>query len=162
MLSLKRKILQALHESPLGGHSGIQNTYLRVKQLFHWPRLKTEVKDFVLACDTCKRCKYENIAYLGLLQPLPIPEQAWSSVSMDLIEGLPKSEGKDIILVIVDRLTKFSHFIGLAHPYIAKEVARVFLDHVVALHGVPKTIILDRDKIFTSLLWAGTHEGTGN
>jgi len=66
-VSFKRKILQTLHESPLGGRSGIQNTYLRVKQLFHWPRLKTEVKEFVLACDTCKRCKNENIAYLGLL-----------------------------------------------------------------------------------------------
>lgn len=72
---------------------------------------------------------------------------------MDFVEGLPRSEGRDNILVIVDRLTKFAHFIGLAHSYTAKEVARVFLDRVVALHGVSKTIISDRDKIFTSLLW---------
>ena len=72
---------------------------------------------------------------------------------MDFMEGLPKSKGRDSILVIVDRLTKFAHFIGLAHPYMAKEVARVFLDQVVVLQGIPKTIISDRDKIFTSLLW---------
>ena len=111
------------------------------------------MKEFVLICDTCKRCKHENIAYLGLLQPLPIPDQAWTSVSIDFVEGLPRLEGKDNILVVVDRLTKFAHFIELAHPYTTQEVARVFLDRVVALHGVPKFIISDRDKIFTSLLW---------
>ena len=72
---------------------------------------------------------------------------------MDFIEGLSKSERKDNILVIIDRLTKFAHFIGLAHPYTAQEVVKVFMDQVVALHGVPKSIISDRDKIFTSPLW---------
>ena len=71
---LKRIILQYLHDSLVGGHSGIQNTYLRVKQLFYWPKMKTEVKNFVLACDLCKRCKLENVTYLGLLQPLPVPD----------------------------------------------------------------------------------------
>lgn len=146
-------ILQSLHESPLGEHSGIQNTYLRVRQLFHWPKLKANVRGFVLACDTCNRCKHENVAYTGLLQPLPIPDQAWSSVSMDFIEGLPKSERNDNILVVVDRFSKFAHFIGLAHPYIDQEVAKAYLDWVVALHEVPRTIVIDRDKIFTSVFW---------
>ena len=70
---------------------------------------------------------------------------------MDFVEGLLKSEGRDNILVVVDWLTKFAHFI--AHPYIAKDVARAFLDRVVKLHGTPKYIILDRDRIFTSLMW---------
>ena len=99
---LKKKIMQALHESPLRGHSGVHNTYLWIRQLFHWPRVKTEVTGFVQACDTYKRCKSETVAYPGLLQPLPIPNQAWSSVSMDFVEGLTKSEGKDGILVVVD------------------------------------------------------------
>ena len=116
---LRTKILQSLHESTLGGHSGVQNTYLRVKQLFHWPRLKADVKEFVLACDTCRRCKYKNMASPGLLQPLPILNQAWDSVSMDFIEGLPKSGGKDSVLVVVDRFTKFAQFIGLTHLYTA-------------------------------------------
>ena len=72
---------------------------------------------------------------------------------MDFIEGLLKSEGKDNVLVVVDRFTKFAHFIGLSHPYIAQEVARAFMDRVVALHGVTSVIISDRDKIFTSNVW---------
>ena len=72
---------------------------------------------------------------------------------MDLIEGLPKLEGKDNILVVVDRFTNFAHFIELTHPYTAQEVARIFLDQVVKLHGTPQFIVSDRDKIFTSLLW---------
>jgi len=66
-----------------------------------------------MACDTCKRCKYETVAYQCLLQPLPIPDQARASLSMDFIKGLPKSERKDSTLVVDDRLTKFAHFIGL-------------------------------------------------
>lgn len=68
-----------------------------------------------MACEVCKRCKSETVAYPGLLQPLPIPDQAWESISMDFIEGLLKSEGRDNILVVVDRLTKFAYFIGLTH-----------------------------------------------
>lgn len=82
-----------------------------------------------------------------------MPEQAWSSVSMDFIEGLPKSEGNDNIMVVVDRFTKFAHFIGLTHLYTTQEVAQIFIDQVAALHGIPKTIISNRDKIFTSTLW---------
>ena len=93
------------------------------------------------------------MAYPGLLQPLPIPAQAWISISMDFIEGLPKSKEEDSLLVVVDWFTKFAHYIGLTHPYIAQEVARIFLDQVVKLHGTPQSIVLDCDKIFTSLLW---------
>ena len=147
--------MQALHESPfLGGrHSGVQNTYLWVRQLFHWPRMKSKVKGFVLACDTYKRCKFETMAYPRLLQPLPISNQTWTSVSEDFVEGLPKEEGKDNILVVVDRLTMFAHFIGLTHPYIAQEVGRAFLDQVVKLHGTPQSIILAHGRIFPSLMW---------
>jgi len=89
----------------------------------------------------------------GLLQPLEIPGQAWESLSMDFVEGLPKSEGKNCIIVVVDRLTKFAHFIGLSHLYTTQEVVRVFLDLVIKLHMVPKTIIFNHDKVFTSLFW---------
>jgi len=127
-IGLKKKIMQSLHELPLGGHSSMQNTYVWVKRVFHWSGMKAEIRRYVLSCDTCKRCKSENVAYPGLLQPLPIPNQAWTSVSMDFVEGLPKSEERDNILVVVDWLTKFAHFIGLTHPYTAQDVVRAFLD----------------------------------
>ena len=138
---LKKRILRSLHESALGGHSGAQNTYLRLKQLFYWSGLKTEVKKFVMAYEVCKRCKSETVAYPRLLQPLAIPNQAWENISMNFIEGLPKSEGRDSILVVVDKFTKFAYFIGLTRPFIAQDVARVFLAQLVKVHGTPKTII---------------------
>jgi len=72
---------------------------------------------------------------------------------MDFVEGLPRPEGKDVILVIVDRLTKFDHFISLTHPFTTLKVSRVFLDSVAKIHGVPKSIVSDRDPIFTSRFW---------
>ena len=92
----------------------------------------------------------------GLLQPLPIPEGAWQDISMDFI-GLPKSEGYDVILVIVDRFTKSAHFIPIKHPFTAPTIARAVFDNVVKLHGMPKTIVSDRDKIFTSTFWKEGH-----
>ena len=85
----------------------------------------------MLARDICKRCKLENVSYPSLLHPLLIPDRAWTSVAMDFIEGMPKSKGKDSFMV-VDKFTKFAQFIGLAHPYTAKEVARVFMDKGVS------------------------------
>ena len=88
-----------------------------------------------------------------LLQPLPIPSKPWL-VSMDFIEGLPKSQLKSMILVVVDRLTKYAHFIALSHPYIAFKVAFVYVHFVFKLHGMPAYVISDRDLIFTSRFWS--------
>lgn len=72
---------------------------------------------------------------------------------MDFIEGLPRSWSKNVILVVVDRLTKYAHFIDLSHPFTAQSVAKVFLDVIYKLHGLPVNIITDRDKVFTSSFW---------
>jgi hypothetical protein len=90
---------------------------------------------------------------MGLLQPLPIPEGVWRDLSMDFIEGLPKSEGYSVILVVVDRLTKFAHFLPLKHPYTATTIAQVFMDSVVKLHGLLNSIVTNRDTIFISHFW---------
>ncbi|GJS16945.1 retrotransposable element Tf2 [Tanacetum coccineum] len=112
-----------------------------------------DVKVFIRECDTCQRQKLDLAAYLGLLKPLPIPEKIWSSISMDFIEGLPSSQGKIVIMVIVDRLSKYAHFIALQHSFSASTIAQVFLDNVYKLHGLPDSIVSDRDKVFISYLW---------
>ena len=104
-------------------------------------------------CEVCIKNKIDGTPYAGLLQPLQILTQAWQKISMDFIESLSKSEGKDTILVVVDRLTKYIHFIPLTHLYSAQNVARSFLDAVYKLHGMPEGIISNRDKIFTSQVW---------
>jgi transposase InsO family protein len=78
---------------------------------------------------------------------------AWQHITMDFIEGLPKSQGKEVILVVVDQLTKTAHFISLPHPYSANSVAHAFIDNIFKLHGPPISIVTDRDRTFTSTLW---------
>ncbi|KAJ4815745.1 polyprotein [Rhynchospora pubera] len=149
----REQILKEIHDSNLGGHSGILGTYQRLKTLFYWPKLKDTVHQYVMQCQICQMTKHEHTPPPGLLQPLPIPEEAWTSISMDFITGLPRSEGKEVILVIVDRLTKYAHFLSLSHPFKASDVAHSFLNHVYKLHGLPVTIISDRDAVFTSKFW---------
>lgn len=114
--------------------------------------MKAYVKQFVDCCVTCQQAKPDRSKYPGLLKPLAIPSAARQQISMDFIEGLPRSQGKDCIFVVVDRFTKYNHFLPLAHPFTAG-VAKVFFDNVYKLHGLPDSIVSDRDKIFTSLFW---------
>ncbi|GJT64417.1 reverse transcriptase [Tanacetum coccineum] len=92
-------------------------------------------------------------AYPGLIQPLPIPERVWTEVTMDFIEKLPISGGKSVIMVVVDKLTKYAHFMALSHPFSASQVAQVFIDNVYKLYGLPESIVSDRDKVFMSRFW---------
>ena len=150
---LRIKLITTLHSSPVGGHSGQRATYQRIKSIFYWPGLKASVENFIAACPICQREKHESCLQPGLLEPLPVADMAWQHISMDFIEGLPNSQGKDVIMVIVDRFTKYAHFIPLSHPYSVLSVAQAFVDNIIKLHGPPKMIISDRDRIFTSQLW---------
>ncbi|KAE8662761.1 hypothetical protein F3Y22_tig00113145pilonHSYRG00200 [Hibiscus syriacus] len=104
-------------------------------------------------CDIYPRIKDEHVLKPGLLQPLPIPQQAWEFVTMDFIEGLPTSNRYNCILIIIDKFTKYAHFLPLVHPFTAADVAKVYLDQIYKLHGQPKIVLSDRDKIFTSVFW---------
>jgi hypothetical protein len=101
-------------------------TYQRLKKLFYWPGQKIDVEVFVKQCQICQQAKHENCKYHGLLQPLPIPQHNWQDVSMDFVEGMPKSNGYTIILVVVDKLTKYAHFVALKHPYTTPQIAQDF------------------------------------
>lgn len=96
----------------------------------------------------------------GLLQPLEIPTQSWTDISLDFIEGLPKSQRKDVILV-VDRFTKYAHFLALQHPNTAAQVAELFIKEIYKLHGLPNTMVLDREKVFTSVFWQHLFKAAG-
>jgi hypothetical protein len=160
---LKLKIMKECHDVPVSGHGGQLRTQHLLERRFWWPGLYTDVLEYVRTCDLCQRNKASNQAPGGLLQPLPIPEQRWESVSMDLITALPKTRaGKDAIVVFVDRLTKMTHFSAITTDIGAQELAEVFLDTVVKHHGVPRTIVSDRDPRFTSKFWqaAMTKMGT--
>lgn len=156
-------LLQEFHNNPVGGHNGVIKVYQRIKKEFFWPGMKTSICAFVGDCSVRQQAKYMSMAPAGLLQPLPIPQMIWEDISMDFIDGLPRSEGYDSILVVVDRLSKYAHFIPLKHPYTALGVATIFLKEIVRLHGIPRSIVSDRDKVFTSLFWEelfrlmGTH-----
>lgn len=159
--TLREQLLVSFHDSALGGHSGERATYQRMKQLFYWPGMKLAVTQFVKACPVCQKNKTEHNMPAGLLQPLPLPEMAWSHITMDFVEGLPKSEGKDVIWVIVDRFTKYAHFIPLSHPFTADQILTQFLEHFYKLHGLPTVIVSDRDRIFTSSTWKEVFEKAG-
>lgn len=131
----------------------IQNTYQWLAREVYWKGMKGDVARRVAECNTCQRQKYSTMAPGGLLQPLELPNKVWSELKMDLIDGLPRSEGYMVIFVVVDRLSKYAHFVPVKHPYTTVTVANVFLKEVVRLHGIPDSIVSDRDKIFLSRFW---------
>ena len=109
--------MQALHSSGIGGHNGFLPTYHRIKWLFAWLKMKASIKAYVQQCSVCQQAKNEHVKSPGLLQPLPVPVAPWTVVSLDFIEGLPMSNKKNVILVVVDKFSKYAHFISLAHPF---------------------------------------------
>lgn len=123
--------------------------------------MKLAIKTFIAQCKICQQAKLDRSKYLGLLQPLPVPDQAWQIVSLDFVEGLPRSSKADTILVVVDTFSKYAHFLPLLHPFLALKVAQIYLDSVYKLHGLSLSIISDRDRDFTSHLWQELFRLTG-
>ena len=151
---LRLELLKYFHSSADGGHSGIDATVRRIATVVYWKGLKRSVRQYVRECEICQINKPNLVAYFGLLQPLAIPDRVWSGVSMDFIEGLPKSFGREVIMVVVDRLSKYAHFVALAHPFTAIVVAQSYLDNIYKLHGPPASIIFDKDKNFLNKFWS--------
>ena len=145
------KLMEEFHATPQGVHSGFYRTYRRLASNLFWKEIKGDIMRFVQDCDVCQCQKYLTTAPGGLLQPLPIPYQVWEDISLDFITGLPRSKGFEAILVVVDRLSKYSHFIPLRHPYAARAIAKIFVKEVIRLHGVPNFVVSDRDPLFMSL-----------
>ena len=146
-------LLREYHDSPMGGHAGELKTYLRLASEWYWKGMRQEINRYVQHCIICQQQKHSQQHPGGLLQPLPVPSLIWEDLSMDFIEGLPISKGVDTILVVVDRLSKYAHFLTLRHPFTALTVAELFIKEVVRLHGFPTSIVSDRDRVFLSMFW---------
>jgi hypothetical protein len=152
-ISASSPTLPALLAHAHTDHEGVECTLHRFRADFFTPHAKQAVQEFVRTCATCQRNKTKHLHPAGLLQSLPVPTQVWEDIAMDFIEGLPHVHGKTVIFTVVDRLSKYAHFISLGHPYTATTVVRAFFGEVVRLHGIPSSIVSDRDLVFTSSFW---------
>jgi len=122
--------------------------------------MKTEVAKYIARCLECQQVKTEHQHPAGLLQPLPIPSWKWEVISLDFITGLPRNQNQnDSIMVVVDKLSKATHFIPIKTTYKDANIADIFLKHIFRLHGVPKVIISDRDPKFTGNFWKSLFKG---
>ena len=97
--------------------------------------MKSDLKKFVKNCDVCQRIKSETSSPAGLLQPLSIPTTPWTDASLDFVEGVPKSQGFEVILVVVDQLTKYAYFVPVSHPYTAAKIASLYMSHISSYMG---------------------------
>jgi hypothetical protein len=153
-LALQTRILQECHDAPTGGHLGKDKTVEQVKRRFYWPGMDKFIAQYVTSCDACQRNKPSQQAPMGPMMPLPIPARPWQQVSLDLITALPKSRsGNDAIVVFVDKLTKMVHYVPTTTTVTAPQLATLFMREVVRLHGVPESILSDRDPRFTAHFW---------
>jgi hypothetical protein len=159
---LRTGIITKSHDTPYSGHPGRDKTLNLVKRTFWWSTIDHDISTYVKHCDSCQRNKQGTGKKRGLLQPLPIPDNAWQSVSMDFITCLPLTNNDyDAILVIVDRLTKMVHLVPCKTTVTAPEVATLFINNVFRLHGLPSDIVSDRDPKFTSKFWESLMDQLG-
>lgn len=152
---LRSDLLVEAHDSKLNGHLGTEKTRAQLTKYYYWPRMGDEVKEYVKSCLNCSSIKHSTQRSAGLLQPLPIPEQKWEQVTIDFITKLPKTQkkGNTVLVVMTDKLTKMIHIAACKEEVSAAEVAEIFFREVVRLHGIPQSIVSDRDTRFTSNFW---------
>ncbi|GJR41149.1 putative reverse transcriptase domain-containing protein [Tanacetum coccineum] len=159
---LRSVIMHESHKSKYSIHPGSEKMYQDVKKLYWWPNMKADIATYVSKCLTCARVKAEHQRPSGLLVQPEIPEWKWDNITMDFITKLPRSsQGFDTIWVIVDRLTKSAHFLPIRENDPLDKLARLYLNRIVARHGIPASIICDRDGRFTSNFWRSFQKALG-
>ena len=143
---IKHELLDEAHKSKLTIHPGSTKMYQDLKRTYRWRMMKRDIATYVSKCLTCQRVKIEHQRPAGLLQPLPIPEWKWENITMDFLMGLPRTQRKhDAVWIIVDRLTKSAHFLPMKSTDSLETLAKLYINEIVRLHGVPVSIVSDRD-----------------
>nr|GEU44563.1 putative reverse transcriptase domain-containing protein [Tanacetum cinerariifolium] len=159
---LRTLIMHESHKSKYSIHSGSDKMYQELKKLYWWPNMKANIATYVSKCLTCSKVKAEHQKPSGLLVQPEIPEWKWEKITMDFITKLPKTtNGYDTIWVIVDRLTKSAHFLPMRENDPMEKLIKLYMKEVVTRHGVPVSIISDRDGRFTSLFRQALHKALG-
>ena len=143
------------------GHMGAQKTEEYIRQSFWWPRIGFEIRKYCESCGTCQTTKSSTTRPRGLLHSMPIPTRPWGSIGMDFVGPFPPSKGFDYLWVIICRLTSMVHLTPIKTTTKASELAWLFINSVVRLHGLPDTIVSDRDSKFTSHFWREVHRTIG-
>jgi hypothetical protein len=155
-------ILREMHNVPYVGHSGYQKIVEAVKSHYFWLGTNKEIGEYIAIHMESQKVKLEHRHPARLLQPLPIPEWKWEVVTMDFITGLSRTRKQhDSIMVVVDMITKDSHFIPLMTTHKAANIADIFMREITRLHGIPKAIVFEKDPKFTSKFWKGLFKGFG-
>ncbi|GJT88526.1 hypothetical protein Tco_1070243 [Tanacetum coccineum] len=155
-------IMHESHKSKYSIHPGSDKMYHDMKMLYWWPNMKADIATYVSKCLTCAKVKAEHQRPSGLLVQPDIPEWKWEKITMDFITKLPKTAaGYDSIWVIVDRLTKSAHFLPMKETDSTEKLTRLYMKEIVARHGIPVSIISDRDSHFTLRVWQSLHKALG-
>ncbi|KAD7477238.1 hypothetical protein E3N88_00374 [Mikania micrantha] len=159
---LRETIMDEAHKSRYSVHPGNDKMYQDLKNEYWWRGMKKHIAQYVEKCLTCSRVKAEHQKPSGYLQQPAIPEWKWEQITMDFVTKLPRtSSGNDAIWVIVDRLTKSAHFLAIKESYSMERLAKLYVDEIVTRHGVPISIISDRDSRFTSRFWQTFQKALG-
>jgi hypothetical protein len=159
---LRKEILDEAHKTQYTVHPGSTKMYQDLKKIYWWSGMKRDIAEYVARCSTCQQVKAEHQRPAGPLQPLSIPEWKWDQIGMDFVVGLPRApSGQDAIWVIVDRLTKSAHFIPYKINDSMQKMAELYIREIVRLHGVPNSIVSDRDPRFTSKFWGRLQDAMG-
>jgi hypothetical protein len=150
---LRLRLIREHHDTAIPGHPGQAKTFDLLERQYYWKDMRKQVDQYVRNCHSCQRSRTSRHATFGVLRPLPVPETPWEVFSMDFVVGLPECEGFDAVLVVVDRLSKMRHFIPCHMTIDVVRLAKLFLREEVHLHGLPKTIISDREPQFARTFW---------
>ncbi|KAJ9672728.1 hypothetical protein PVL29_026082 [Vitis rotundifolia] len=161
-VELRNELLADAHRAKYTIHPGNTKMYQDLKRQFWWSGMKRDIAQFVANCQICQQVKAEHQRPAGLLQPLPIPEWKWDNITMDFVIGLPRTRSKkNGVWVIVDRLTKSAHFLAMKTTDSMNSLAKLYIQEIVRLHGIPVSIVSDRDPKFTSQFWQSLQRALG-